>query len=49
VEDQTDFLESLGVTSANTGLQRLTNIAYDALGLQTYYTSGPTETRAWYF
>lgn len=21
--------------------------AYDALGLQTYFTSGPTETRAW--
>ena len=21
--------------------------AYDSLGLQTYFTSGPTETRAW--
>ena len=22
-------------------------LAYDTLGLQTYFTSGPTETRAW--
>jgi ribosome-binding ATPase YchF (GTP1/OBG family) len=28
-------------------LQALIPLAYDTLGLQTYFTSGPTETRAW--
>jgi hypothetical protein len=27
--------------------QVLVRTAYDTLGLQTYFTSGPTETRAW--
>jgi GTP-binding protein YchF len=46
-EDRADFLESLGVTLEGTGLRKLVKEAYDLLGLQTYYTSGPTETRAW--
>lgn len=46
-EERQDFLESLGVSIENTGLRRLVKEAYDLLGLQTYYTSGPTETRAW--
>jgi hypothetical protein len=46
-EDRADFLESLGVTLEGTGLRMLVREAYDLLGLQTYYTSGPTETRAW--
>ena len=46
-EDREDFLSSLGVTLEDTGLRRLVREAYDLLGLQTYYTSGPTETRAW--
>jgi ribosome-binding ATPase len=46
-EERKDFLESLGVSIENTGLRRLVREAYDLLGLQTYYTSGPTETRAW--
>ena len=25
----------------------MVKVAYDVLGLQTFYTSGPTETRAW--
>lgn len=25
----------------------LVRLAYDTLGLQTYFTSGPTETKAW--
>ena len=29
------------------GLRALVRSAYDILGLQTYFTSGPTETRAW--
>ncbi len=28
-------------------IQALVKTAYDTLGLQTYFTSGPTETRAW--
>lgn len=46
-EDRADFLASLGVTLEGTGLRKLVSQAYDMLGLQTYYTSGPTETRAW--
>jgi ribosome-binding ATPase len=46
-EERKDFLESLGVSIEDTGLRRLVREAYDLLGLQTYYTSGPTETRAW--
>ena len=31
------------------GLKALTKASYSILGLQTYFTSGPTETRAWTF
>lgn len=40
-EDRSEFLESLGVTLEGTGLRQLVREAYDLLGLQTYYTSGP--------
>merc|ERR1712127_1020054 len=46
-EDKDEFLESLGVSEENCGLRALVRDAYDILQLQTYYTSGPTETRAW--
>ncbi len=46
-EDKLEFLESLGVTLDNCGLRALVREVYDILSLQTYYTSGPTETRAW--
>mmetsp|Transcript_25049 Transcript_25049/g.36800 ORF Transcript_25049/g.36800 Transcript_25049/m.36800 type:complete len:422 (+) Transcript_25049:105-1370(+) len=46
-EDRGEFLESLGVTLENCGLRALVRETYDVLQLQTYYTSGPTETRAW--
>jgi len=46
-EDRADFLASLGVKLEDTGLRRLVKEAYDLLGLQTYYTSGPKESRAW--
>ena len=46
-EDRADFLESLDVNLENTGLRRIIREAYDILDLQTYFTSGPTETRAW--
>jgi len=46
-DDRGDFLDALGVTLDGCGLRALVAAAYDALGLVTYYTSGPTETRAW--
>jgi len=46
-EDRTEFLESLGVTLEDCGLRALVREAYDILELQTYYTSGQTETKAW--
>jgi GTP-binding protein YchF len=39
------FLRDLGVTSS--GLDRLIHAAYAALGLQTYFTAGVQEVRAW--
>ena len=44
-EDRSEFLASLGVTEG--GLQSLVKATYDLLGLQTYFTTGPKETRAW--
>lgn len=46
-DDREEFLESLGVTLETCGLRALIREAYDLLQLQTYYTSGPKETRAW--
>lgn len=39
------FLEELGLDEP--GLDRLIRAGYDLLGLQTYFTAGPKETRAW--
>ncbi|ALF54087.1 GTP-binding protein [Nostoc piscinale CENA21] len=44
-EDKADFLESLGVKEG--GLKSLIRATYTLLGLRTYFTSGPKETRAW--
>lgn len=46
-EDREEFLDSLGVTLDDCGLRALVREAYDLLELQTYYTSGETETKAW--
>jgi GTP-binding protein YchF len=43
--DRQDFLESLGVQEG--GLKTLIQATYDLLGLRTYFTTGPKETRAW--
>ncbi|KFL31976.1 GTP-binding protein [Devosia riboflavina] len=43
--EQNEYLESLGLHEP--GLNRLIREAYDLLGLQTYFTVGPKETRAW--
>lgn len=47
VEEREAFLEDLGVSDQTCGLKALVALAYESLGLQTYYTSGPKETRAW--
>ena len=46
-DDREEFLKALGVTDEDVGLKALVRTAYKSLGLQTYFTSGPTETRAW--
>jgi GTP-binding protein YchF len=43
--EQADYLEALGL--AEPGLNRLIRQAYELLGLQTYFTVGPKEARAW--
>ena len=43
--DRADFLESLGLTES--GLDRLAHAAYHLLGLQSYFTAGEKEVRAW--
>ena len=43
--EQAEYLESLGLHEP--GLNRLIREAYDLLGLQTYFTVGPKESRAW--
>ncbi|HEV7276773.1 MAG TPA: redox-regulated ATPase YchF [Devosiaceae bacterium] len=44
-DEQAEYLESLGLSEP--GLNRLIREAYQLLGLQTYFTVGPKETRAW--
>merc|ERR1719231_483486 len=46
-DERSEFLESLGVSDETCGLNQLVKTAYSGLGLQTYFTSGPTETKAW--
>jgi len=44
-EDRKEFLSSLGLESA--GLDRVIHAGYKLLGLQTYFTAGEQEVRAW--
>lgn len=44
-QDAKMFLEELGLSES--GLVRLVREAYHLLGLQSFFTSGETETRAW--
>ena len=44
-EDRTEFLNDLGLEEA--GLDRLIRAGYGLLGLRTYFTAGPKESRAW--
>ena len=43
--ERAEFLETLGLTEP--GLNRLIREAYALLGLQTFFTAGPKESRAW--
>jgi GTP-binding protein YchF len=43
--ERADFLETIGL--AEPGLNRLIREAYTLLELQTYFTAGPKESRAW--
>jgi ribosome-binding ATPase YchF (GTP1/OBG family) len=44
-EERAEFLETLGLHEP--GLNRMIREAYALLGLQTYFTAGPKEARAW--
>ena len=44
-EEQAEYLETIGLSEP--GLNRLISVGYNLLGLQTYFTAGPKETRAW--
>ena len=43
--DKQDFLSELGL--AEPGLNRIIRVGYELLGLQTFFTAGPKEIRAW--
>lgn len=43
--EQAEYLETLGLSEP--GLDRLIRRGYELLQLQTYFTAGPKETRAW--
>ena len=43
--ERREFLDSLGIESA--GLDRLIRAGYHLMGLQTYFTAGEVEVRAW--
>jgi len=44
-DDKKEFLADLGL--AEPGLNRLIRVGYELLGLQTYFTAGVKEVRAW--
>ena len=46
-EERQEFLEEIGLKES--GVARLIRAAYNLLDLQTYFTAGPDEVRAWTF
>ncbi len=46
-EDRAEYLAELGLTES--GLARVIRAGYTLLGLNTFFTAGPKETRAWTF
>jgi GTP-binding protein YchF len=47
VEEKTEFLDAAGLEES--GLDKLIREGYDMLGLNTYFTAGEKEVRAWTF
>lgn len=47
VEDRGEYLAELGLSES--GLARVIRAGYELLGLQTFFTVGPKEARAWTF
>ena len=47
LEERIDYLSSFGLEES--GLDKLIKMAYRTLGLETYFTVGPDECRAWTF
>lgn len=45
LKEKQDFLQEMG--QSESGLDRLIRSGYELLGLQTYFTAGPKELRAW--
>jgi GTP-binding protein YchF len=43
--DRVEFMKELGIQES--GLDKLTRLAYHTLGLISFFTEGPTEVRAW--
>jgi len=46
-EDRKDFLQEMGLEES--GLDRLIKASYKLLNLETYFTAGPKEVKAWTF
>ena len=46
-EEKKEFLSDLGLNE--TGLAKIIRVGYELLGLQTFFTCGPKEVRAWTF
>jgi GTP-binding protein YchF len=44
-EERAEYLETMGLSES--GLDKIIKAGYDLLGLQTYFTVGPKEARAW--
>ena len=44
-EEAHEMLAEMGISES--GLDQLARVGFDTLGLQTYLTAGPKETRAW--
>ncbi len=45
IQERQEYLQALGLNE--TGLDKIVKCAFSLLGLQTFFTSGPKETRAW--
>lgn len=45
IEEKKEFFDTIGLTEP--GLNKIIRAGYDVLGLQTYFTVGPKEARAW--